>query len=92
MAQTRSRAGAVKQITLHFTRDTEYIIDTVRKLAKADMRTAEQEMVYILSKVVRPQRPSEGVEAQGDPVVCHDCAEAVEAAPRSSDAVSGTEG
>lgn len=42
-----------RQITLHFTQDTEFILDRAKASAKASIRTAEQELLYVLSILYR---------------------------------------
>lgn len=42
-------AKKTRQITLHFTQDTEYILDRAKEDAKRSFRTAEQELLFVLS-------------------------------------------
>ena len=71
------RSRTVKQITLHFAGDTEYIIDAARKMARIDMRTPEQELLYILSKVFKAPKNAKPIAepAAEEPPKCEPCAD-----------------
>ena len=49
-ATTRRRKG--RRITLRFAPDTEQILAAVERAAKREMRTTEQEIVYLLSRLL----------------------------------------
>lgn len=64
-----------KQLTLHFTQDTEHILEAFKMFAKRNFRTPEQEIIFALSLAL----PKDG-ETTGCVV---DLGEAFEKAPEA---------
>ena len=65
MKQKRVR----KQLTLYFSADQEHILDGLKKAAKTNFRTPEQEAVYRLSNISKFLDVKKDTQATADVVV-----------------------
>lgn len=46
-----------RQVTLHFNPDTDYILDAFKAEAKKEMRTVEQQLLFVLAKSTPREMP-----------------------------------